>query len=99
MEAALPTPAGEALAGDGRVLNNCPMAVVSHCSRASSMRGWSPLSRISCRMLGDTMARAEPRLEADAPTPAGLTGVEGCEGRRDPASSAMLVVPKSKSSH
>ena len=39
LEAALPTPAGEALAGDGRVFNNCPMAVVSHCSRASSMRG------------------------------------------------------------
>ena len=40
LEAALPTPAGEApLSGDGRVLNNWPMAVVSHCSRASSMRG------------------------------------------------------------
>ena len=100
LEAALPTPAGEApLAGDGRVLNNWPMAVVSHCSRASSMRGWSPLSRISWRMLGETMARGEPRLEADAPTPAGLTGVEGCEGRRDPSASAMLVVPKSKSNH
>ena len=45
------------------------------------------------------MARGEPRLEADAPTPAGLTGVEGCEGRRDPSASAMLVVPKSKSNH
>ena len=66
---------------------------------AQGRRPWFPLSRISWRMLGDTMARGDPRLEAEDPTPAGFTGVEGCEGRRDPSSSAMLVVSKSKSSH
>ena len=100
LEAALPTPAGDALAGegDGRVSNKRPMSALVHWSKASSMSPWSPLSRISRRMEGDTMP-GESRLEADDPTPAGFTDVEGCEGRRDPSSSAMLVVPRSKSSH
>ena len=100
LEAALPIPAGDVLAGegDGRVSNNRPMSAAFHCSKASSMSPWFPLSRISRRMLGDTNL-GEPRLEADDPTPAGFTGVEGCEGRRDPSSSATLVVPRSKLSH
>ena len=63
------------------------------------MRLGSPVFRISRMVSGDIIPREEPRLEADAPTPAGFTGVEDCEGRRDPSSSAMLVVPRSKSSH
>ena len=99
-EAVLPTPAGDALAGegDGRVSNKRPMSAAVHWSKASSMRPWSPLSRISRKMVGDTI-RGEPRLEADDPTPAGFVGVEGCDGRLDSSSSAMLVVPRSKSIH
>ena len=74
------------------------MSAADHWSKASSMRLGSPVSRISRMVSGDTMP-GEPRLEADDPTPAGFTGVEGGEGRRDPSSSAMLVVPRSKSSH
>ena len=71
LEAALPTPAGDYLAGDGRVLNNRPMSAASHSSKASSMSPWFPLSRISRRMLGDTIPWGEPRLEADDPPPRG----------------------------
>ena len=50
------------------------MSAADHCSKASSMRFGSPVSRISRMVAGDTMP-GEARLEVEEPSPAGFMGV------------------------